>query len=278
MNLNMEWHSIYYVSILEKFLLFLFLLTPLAVLLRRSCFKNWGFFECSLFILAFHLLTQHLRTIPYTAILLSYPLAVSSKAILEYLYDKMPHFLSFLKRAYSFLNLQEERGISVHWYAAALLFAIFCYSPSIFAEKDAYGSPTPTYCPQEAIKYLVNIAKEKPLKVYASPNNGGCLTFFGNKKVLAIIDDRNTMLGEKRYKDYIKFCNRTKDFRRLLKKQNADYTILDLKEDKKIIDELHRQKIEEVYKNDTHIVFSVPDIVLSTPKNEKKQPFTPPAA
>lgn len=66
--------------------------------------------------------------------------------------------------------------------------------------ENSHLGPKKEIFPYDAVKFL----KNADVKVVASiPDWGGFITWFGDRKLKPVIDDRNTLLGEQPYRDFL---------------------------------------------------------------------------
>jgi hypothetical protein len=181
-----------------------------------------AFFECMLFLAIIGLVIRH-RTGPTSAVhgvlliffvhasfdavrflpsfgVIAAPLIARSFSSLEFLYRFFP--FKQLTQHYHALEAREARAPFWGWMTSVLLF--FCVV-SLFQSKLPW-SPTPPspqseVYPYQELRILVQQGSvAAPIILAADARYGGFITWQGQGKVRAIIDDRNTLLGEEIYK------------------------------------------------------------------------------
>lgn len=114
-------------------------------------------------------------------------------------------------------------AISTYWVSSAALSGAFLPFNGTFG-------PSQQEYPLAAISALKGSALGRPLVVFAPSDWGGAITWFGDGKLRAIIDDRNTLLGESLYRDVFAVSGKNSSdadkLRELFASFNVDYALV----------------------------------------------------
>jgi hypothetical protein len=201
MYLHEEWLPLSFSDPEGRFFLCLIVLGIIGITLamRRDGIKSQAFLLTT--CLLFSLLTlRSVRMLPYASILLSFPSARGLSLLFEYLsvstrapWQRLFEVLAFKRHS----HLSREHGALILWF----LFIVGYYGAHarlpLMPSSFPYGPDQDLYPIQEVVT-LREEAKHSgnPIVLAAHPNYGGIITFFGYPEVKAIIDDRNTLIGE----------------------------------------------------------------------------------
>lgn len=201
MHLHEEWLPLTLSDPEGRFFLCLVLLGGLGTTLsmRKNGMKSQVFLLTA--SLLFSLLTlRSVRMLPYASILLSFPSARGLSFLFEYLsvntrapWQSLFQILAFKRHS----PLLREHGALI----LLLLIIVGYYGTHarlpLTRSSFTYGPDEDLY-PVQEVATLREEAKrsEQPIVLAAHPNYGGIITFFGYPEVMAIIDDRNTLIGE----------------------------------------------------------------------------------
>lgn len=106
--------------------------------------------------------------------------------------------------------------------SVVLLGAVYPYQGPFEQSRSEY--------PYEAVEALEAIVAQEagaePITVCATPDWGGFLAFQGKGRIKPIIDDRNSLLGEKFYREYFESVSVRGDITSFLKKASARFLLL----------------------------------------------------
>jgi hypothetical protein len=142
--------------------------------------------------------------LPYASVLLSFPSARGLSILFEQLsgsarapWQSLFQVLA-IKRPSPLLR---EHGALILCY----LFIVGYYGVHarlpLIPSSFPYGPDQDLYPIQEVVALREEAkSSESPMVLAAHPNYGGIITFFGYPEVKAIIDDRNTLIGEAFYR------------------------------------------------------------------------------
>lgn len=163
-----------------------------------------------------------IRFLPFLSIVMIVPLSSALKDFFKLSIFKTD---KVLKSVSAFLNYYDSKipfvAIPNSLIVGFLLFSL-CNNgyPSI---KNSF-LPSEQLYPYKLLEYI-NL-NYSDAKIYTSPDLGGFITFKSKNNNKAIIDDRNTMLGEKPYKKFLKITRPTnKNWILLLKESKANLLI-----------------------------------------------------
>jgi len=174
-----------------------------AFLSRRNGLKSLFFLFASSTLFAL-LAIRSVRILPYAAILLSFPTAIGLSSLFEFGASRTN---APLKDFFQICTTRNPRKLFVENIAlgACLLFLVLFYwnsSTLPFTNTTmAYGPDTGRYPIQEVLTLKKEAeASGNVFILGAHPNYGGIITLYGYPEVQALIDDRNTLIGEEFHK------------------------------------------------------------------------------
>ena len=175
------------------------------------------------------------------------------------LFAESMHVLLQVILRHSPLDDQEEKVVLSYKRSTRTTFVLVCCILFFLSlSNNAVGwyagpyGPRKTKFPYDALAFLNEQAGEK--RVYATPNWGGFLTFYGKNGTRALIDDRNTMLGEEVYKDYFEVEKLSPRSEKILTSLRATHLLL-YKES--ALARKYRQDKEIAFEGDTSVVIKL---------------------
>jgi hypothetical protein len=237
MQLHDEWQPLSLSGVEGEifFILFLGNLVWLLMTLTQRI-KCQPFFTFSMLLsLTFAFLTlSKVRFLPYFGIAAGIPFIYGILALSEL---KFKNLLVFGKLT-TFFSLLEKREGYFGVKATLLLFTgivgVILYTTLYLGYMPLYQgdlAPDKNRYPYHLIDKLKLLAKDNaphPTIVAATPEMGGFITWFGNSQLKPIIDDRNTLIGENFYRDYIETLSDKDQPQKMLNyllTLNADYAL-----------------------------------------------------
>ena len=117
------------------------------------------------------------------------------------------------------------------------------------------GLPTERY-PSATVSHLKSILKPNEVaSVLASPDWGGFITLEGQGLLKPVIDDRNTLIGEKLYKDFLDSANVSSKWLAFAEQVEADYFIIAANSPVRC--EVERQNLKIEFEDKNHILVKV---------------------
>lgn len=177
-------------------------------------------FELALLVLFGHLGLQSVRMLPYFGMVIVVPLtrAISSlgAAAVGRLRHELPGFVTLVTA----LQQREERG------GAPVVSMVAVAAMLMILSVLGFVGPAPSVdrYPYEGITHLTQL-KDRTV-VVAPPEWGGFITLQGEGRVKPVIDDRNTLLGEDFYRQYLSALRPQGDWCGFARSLGAEYFLL----------------------------------------------------
>jgi len=224
MNLNEEWLSPNFKETSGK--IFLLFLGSLVAPLLLGAKPKWrsGEFILGLTFLCFSL--KAIRFFPYLGIVLAPLLADLLVGLASVGLIERYGSLILLRRGFSDLESRQ----SYSWLVTALiLFGLFCGGISqnkVFFLDSELGPAKDVFPYQIMARLKEELSPNAELAVLASPDLGGFITLEGRGRIKSVIDDRNTLLGESFYREYLEASRDPSSLIQFARKVEADYFIL----------------------------------------------------
>lgn len=222
MNLHEEWQppsfkeysGVLFLSVLS----FLFLAVVLA---KRLSFS---IFEFIVFAIFTYLAYTAVRFLPFWGIIVA-PIFVGLwRNVVEHPRFSFFSIIEVCKR----VEVLEKRSLQAKLiYLFIPFYLIFTlYTGNLPFYAGEYGPPKSKF-PEVAIDFLMQQA-DLPSKIVilSEPEWGGFITFKAWPRVQAIIDDRNTLLGEAFYQDFYSNIENHQDIRNFARNLGANYILL----------------------------------------------------
>lgn len=219
MNLNSEWHSLNFKEGEGRLVLSLIALCLISVRLLPSYFAKIRFFEV-FSLLAFLVASfTTVRILPFLAIVSMPIVALSLKSIFDFSISKLRPKQQLSKPA------SKLKFLMPSFYIFSIITLILTtLSGSVPGYNGTYGQAVTRY----PFKVLELLKQEEPSNsiVYSTPDWGGFLSFYGKGKIKALIDDRNTLLGEAAYRNYFELLKANPEAVKIIKKLGATHLLL----------------------------------------------------
>jgi len=205
MNFHQEWTSPDFKETAgQLFEISVFLMLFVFFLAGRKKLK-WGFFELLLLLCLAHFGLQSRRVLPYFAIAATVPLAQCIALLLSPALIDNSGLMARLGRAFSVLEKRENssfRGFSLTCLLIVLVLIGALVKERVAFYPGPFGPGAEKY-PYSAMVVLDKEAEGGSELVVAAPARwGGFITWRGYPGYRAVIDDRNTLLGEDFYKKW----------------------------------------------------------------------------
>ncbi|MCB9029545.1 MAG: hypothetical protein H6619_00705 [Deltaproteobacteria bacterium] len=228
MKLHEEWLSPDFREVAPKMFLYSISIILLAnSVVGRPLLSSFDFVVLLVFSFLF---LEMVRVLPFVAVVTIVPLASSLSQLGAAAIFKQYRSLDRLK---SFFSLLDQRELDTLKPKVVLLFlslsvlygsfkgAVPFYSGEYGPERDKF--------PYAALVFLT--AKQRtlgsnPEGVVSVPEWGGFITLRGEEMLKPIIDDRNTLLGEDFYKEYLKSMKPYRSWRLFVEDVGARYVLL----------------------------------------------------
>ncbi|RMG42207.1 MAG: hypothetical protein D6719_06985 [Candidatus Dadabacteria bacterium] len=215
MKFHMEWLSPDFKSFEGMLLEVMLAVIGVALLIRSGGPRPVNGFELLVVVFFVHSAFFAVRMLPYCSMVLT-PLA----ARCLYLYGDLPLFSELkifkrVKRAFCWLEDLENssaRGRIGTFVAISVIGGFYFFGNAMPFYHGPYGPPAKKF-PYKAIEFIKSqLNSGESVAVMSPPEWGGFITMFGEGRLRAVIDDRNTLLGEKFYKDYFKYLTPLEDW------------------------------------------------------------------
>lgn len=250
MNLNEEWLSPNFDELAGT--LFLTFLTYLGICLGLGAKPRWGAGEALLFVAFTHFSLKAVRFFPYSTMVYAPLFAESLVALGSAKVFSAYNSFAMVKSA---CRRIEARQIFSPKFILSMLFIVLIwgiYNKQVALFNGVFGPGRLKY-PYSAVEFLRSVGtREDPAVVLSSPDWGGFLTFEGKGFVKAVIDDRNTMLGEPFYKEYLETLRSGANWNAFAKKLGAEYFLLTTRSPLKC--DIERHGLEIVFEDSQAIV------------------------
>lgn len=235
MNLNSEWKSLNFKAAHAIFFEIILVFLALAIFINPKRFSSWGWFELLLLISFTHFALQSERMLVYFSIVAMPFLAEALTALFEK--GKSQARFQYSSSASSI--------VFVLLLGCAVIGKIPGYSAELGPNKENY--------PSAALDFLMAAPGDNKI-IYSTPNWGGFIALHGKGALKAVIDDRNTLLGEGPYRDYFKVINGDPGWRDIVKSSGANYLLLE--SDKPLVNQLELTQ-QPTFKDKHSVIFAL---------------------
>ncbi len=253
MNLNEEWLSPNFDEVAGK--IFLSVLGYILIGIFLGGKVSWKAFEYLTLVFFTIFSLKGIRFFPYFGIVAA-PLLADSLRQLGH--SKIFHnYRSFRKIKECFTSIESKECYSVKFVSVTLLALLAWGSVnktvpifnSLFNSLfDLPIGPSREKFPYAAMEALKSIDSEDPtIVVFSTPDWGGFITFVGNGRIKAVMDDRNTLLGEDIYKEFLDVMKPGGDWLKLANRYGADYLLISAKSP--IVCDIERSLLEIIYQD-----------------------------
>ena len=226
MNLHMEWKGIEF----KEFAGFLFetvlILIVLSTFLAGVGSMGWRCFEVFSLLAFAHLALQAIRMLPFFGIVMTVPFVQALLNLGAARFMQKNKIWSRLAPYFENLALREQRtnaGKLVLLVGVAMLLFQAASSGRIPFFAGQFGPPQKDF-PYQAVQFLK--AQGQELRVAASPDWGGFITWFGAGQLKPILDDRNTLVGEAFYRRFMASMKPGADWRSYLSEFGVTHLLL----------------------------------------------------
>ncbi len=224
----------------------------ISLIIQRRVFERLGLFPILATLLFGCWATNALRMLPYFGIAATLPLACVSDLWLSSLRP------SAVKAALARIEGREILSPPGNRLLILLLIC-FCFLGmagwNVLGLKE-YGPPTRVY-PYQAVAFLEQraLAEGSPLPVLHPMSWGGFITFYGNDRVLAHLDDRTVMLGDDFYKEYFEVWQTKTDYTAYLDKYQLRYILLN--NEAALVETLDRDtRFQKIYQDEISRIYT----------------------
>ncbi|MDY6090085.1 MAG: hypothetical protein SPJ04_02380 [Bdellovibrionota bacterium] len=220
MGLNEEWQSVKLFSVVGILATLIISSISLSFILSKDYREKVSFtyFICSLVF--YYYAMKHLRGVTYFSIISGIPLSALLVKAYSFRISNKICILRLLPKFLKHINLCLKNDKVC--YAACFIFA-FTLVVSNFQNKSDF-KPCINKFPYKIASFINN--NKLKGNIIASPDYGGFLSWHLHS-VKPVMDDRNTLLGEKAYKDYINAQKSSRNMYYYAIKQDAPLVLVD---------------------------------------------------
>ena len=232
MRLNEEWMSPDFREYSGRLFEFSLALVAFSLFVSGNKKTGWGFFELLLLVVFGHFALQSVRMLPFFGIAASIPI---TEALANF--SQAPIFKEWqparrLAAALGNLERREQRTLNGSVLTAVFVFLIVAGAACgliFYTRPAAFGPPQDQY-PFAALDFVKrNLPAGQSAVIAARPDWGGFITWQGGGRLKAIIDDRNTLLGEGFYRDFFENLRPGGHWREFLRQFKTTHLLLESK-------------------------------------------------
>lgn len=265
MNLHNEWKSPVFGTIEFSFVAWPLVIVLVGHFLKLFSKSRIEFFPLISSLVFAGLTFDAVRILPFYGILVAIPLGESIREITLFS-QKWFGRLDFHLIERTFGNLlkifSHRQSFASYAFGILLAFALVSQEGQIrqYFSKPSLEGPPPRRYPYQPIEWLVDKAESvnSKLVVFAHPDFGGFIAWYGKDYVKPIIDDRNTLLGEEFVKDFYDsfYVFETGNWKKFIESSGADYFLcLKSSEVVKLIEADNLYPV--VYSDDKFVIFKL---------------------
>jgi len=229
MNYHMEWQSPDFKAF-EGLLLQIALLTiAISYFASGKSSRRLPVFEFLIVAVFAILATRSVRMLPYFGIVASFPLMYALVNLKNIGFFSSSSVGKRLAKAFKTLEGMESRGLQGKL-LLVVLSILLIFSSVFYASVPGYSGyfgPDKQKFPYQALQHLElkHSQRAEPVTLLSTPAWGGFITFKGEASK-AVIDDRNTMLGEEFYRRYHQSLTDPVLLKNFADELNARYVLL----------------------------------------------------
>ncbi len=263
MNMHMEWLSPNFKSSEGSFIMVSWLVITLGIYIGAQTGSTVRLFDLLSVLLATWMTLRSIRTLPFFGIASAPALVIALQNLGHWIGKNFHTHTKLATQAWGRLNRREDRAHPFAFQGALVLILIFgAFIPALRFLPTRDRSPAGSGYPQDALQFLaLGAAQSNPVVLYASPDLGGYITLQGFPQVRAVIDDRNTLLGESFYKEYFSARSTPKSFAEFLVKLGVTHLLL--QQDSALSSLVSAWGgYKEIFRDKGFFVFEVPPLVV----------------
>jgi hypothetical protein len=224
MNYHQEWLTPDF-SLTEGQFVEWFIFATILSFIVRSRARRVSMVDFALICFFTHAALDAVRFLPFFGIVMS-PYLTRSFQIFSKL-EGLPGF-SFLASAYQKIEKREFQYSKpiVLSLCVVLLIGYTLITRKLPFNHEPIGPDSKKFPYDEMSQLRALVRNDGNVVIAASPYLGGFITWRGEGKLQALIDDRNTLLGEKIYQDFDKFLTGQGDWRQYFRSLGATHLML----------------------------------------------------
>lgn len=245
----------------------LFLIVPVAFLMLNTILKRlelyrYNFFIIISFLFFFYYSINIVRFIPYYGIVAAPLIVLLLKDICIFIGARKNQVSTILNEAG--INIEKREAKASRGFFIAILLVVLSISyelsnNKVFLFSGSYG-PLENYYPKIALDKILNESDKSQINILNSQNYGGYITYFGNGRAKAYIDDRTSLLKDEYYHEFNDNFKVGK-IMPFARKVKADYIIIQM-------EGMNKELVNYVKKEYQHLILHIDDhcIALSVLK------------
>lgn len=256
MNLNEEWRSLDFKEGAGPLLLLSVGIIIAAARLEPRFAQRLTLAELGLLFVFFCLSAGTVRFLPFFVIVSMPILADSFRTLWQF----GKRFLSGKVEDSCHGGSHQEKIVSGVFSVVSVSLLIFSWAAERIPFYEGPYGPSQTKYPYDAVRFLEESSSSQSI-VYSSPNWGGFITLQSFPRLQAVLDDRNTLLGEEPYRDFFSVSKGEAGWQRVLQDSGAHYLLLPVEN---LLSRLLLQKNEPYYQDDQAAIFKVEEILGTT--------------
>ena len=229
MNLNSEWKRMELFSTQGLLITAVIIFIIIYFTIKNAFRKKVGFAYFITSVIFYLYTMRHVRGVTYFSIISSIPLSVCLKDLLSKRISKKIFILRLFPKFYRQVVVYFRDNKIINVAIIFLILSIMLNSTSLlnsFKFNEKYSKnlkPSENVFPYKVRDYINHNHLRGNL--VASPNFGGFLIWYV-RGIKPVIDDRNTLLGEKMYKDYLSSVHNANKHYMYAKSHNAKYILI----------------------------------------------------
>ena len=255
MNLNEEWMSPNFDEVSGKlFLIFSAMLVIPLLLGGRPAWKSGEFILILVFL---YFTLKAVRFFPYVGIVYAPLVAEALLSLGGAAVVQNYRSLALLRAGFSRLDAKQGFSAGLALLVLVGIAAWGAISHKILFFNSDFG-PSKSKYPYEVMSYLRGVATQgAPVSLLASPDWGGFITLEGQGLIKPVVDDRNTLLGETFYKEFLEAAKTSQGWLEFARRVRADYFVISAQSPMRC--EVERQDFRIVFEDSKNILVEVKD-------------------
>lgn len=212
LNYHSEWQSLNFKQLEGRVTQIFIFIFALSFLIRRACKdlkseeRNPDSFAIVSLLIFGHLGFEMIRALPNLLVVATVPVTQSLLSLSAGISARRERIAVWFSKLLFEFERRERKTLNGF---PALIIVFIClvgnliFNNRILLYQGSFG-PSPDSRAVSIIQRLELQAREsqRTFVLLASPDFGGAITFYGKGRVKAVIDDRNTLLGENLYREF----------------------------------------------------------------------------
>lgn len=261
MNLHKEWRPLVAREAAGSMYQYMLFAVVFFSWLYTDTLKKISGFEILAFVAFGSATYNSARFLPYFAIITVPVLATLLGELEKVCFEK----ISTLFSSPRFLKINNSYNSSMAFIVLpVVLFLLTSFTQKVPGYLGAYG-PSIDKFPYKALSFIKNTLNKPLSSVLTTPDWGGFITWEGQGMLKPVIDDRNTLAGEKYYKEVINSFTTVDKAIAYAREKKIDFLIYPLKQSNNFFDPhasdttLVPPSSNEIYRDDQTIIVRLSD-------------------